>query len=353
MGSSIIIIRVRNASTSTRNIKHSCIFRTYYFFCRTGRYPKQHLYACIGWYCGKLYQCGEYLFRLQHVLYGRSCTDPSKQRELCYAAGMERRRELGLQLYRIHTCICCRYRSEPDPANPDSWAMHGRGVQITDNASDINGNPRPTTLTTGVPDLGAYEFLPTVLPPVLPATPAVAAPGTTQRFMFGTDTVQKITWTPASTVPTTVEVRRYSGVIPPGLATGQLSMYFYADVDITGTQPSSYTMQQYYIDSWLRYPIGADSKTWENRCTAAWQIASGSTVDFFGNVITENNLSFLDKFTGMTDGSAAPPPPPILTLDTSNRGRRFWVGYGHHYGFSTNGQDMVLYLSAEHSANVQ
>ena len=57
---------------------------------------------------------------------------------------------------------------EPDPANADSWAMHGRGVQITDNASDINGNPRPTTLTTGVPDLGAYEFLPTVLPPVFP-----------------------------------------------------------------------------------------------------------------------------------------------------------------------------------------
>ena len=171
--------------------------------------------------------------------------------------------------------------------------------------------------------------------------------------MFGTDTVQKITWAPASTVPTAVEVRRYSGVIPPGLATGQLSMYFYSDVDITGTQPSNYRMQQYYIDSWLRnIPSEPTVKLGRTDATAAWQVASGSTVDFYGNVITEDNLSFLDKFTGMTDGAAPPPPPPILTLDTSNRGRRFWVGYGHHYGFSTNGQDMVLYLSAEDSANV-
>jgi len=82
---------------------------------------------------------------------------------------------------------------QPDLTNADVWAMHGRGVQIADNTSDINGNPRPVTLTTGVPDLGAYEFLPTVQPPVLPATPAAPAAGSTQVFMFGTDTVQNIT----------------------------------------------------------------------------------------------------------------------------------------------------------------
>ncbi len=41
----------------------------------------------------------------------------------------------------------------------------------------------------------------------------------------------------------------------------------------------------------------------------------------------------------------------------SNRGREFWVGYGHHQemeGFTpTNGQDMILYFSAEQTANVR
>ena len=243
---------------------------------------------------------------------------------------------------------------QPDVTNPDVWAMHGRGVQITDNATDINGNIRPTTLTAGVPDMGAYEFLPTVQPPVLPATPAAPAAGTTQVFMFGTDTVQKITWAPASTVPTTVDVRRYSGIIPPGLAPGQQSMYYYTDVDITGSAPTNFTNQQFYIDPWMRdIPSEPTVKLGRTNTAGTWLVASGSVVDDLGNVITESNLSFLDKFTGMTDGVAPPPAvPPVFTLDTSNRGKRFWVGYGHHYGFSSNSQDMALYLSAEDSANV-
>ncbi|MBI1344516.1 MAG: T9SS type B sorting domain-containing protein [Terrimonas sp.] len=244
---------------------------------------------------------------------------------------------------------------EPDITNPDVWAMHGRGVQIIDNDADFNMNPRPTTLTTGVPDLGAYEFLPTVDPPNLPSTPAAPAPGITQVFMFGTDTVQKISWAPGSTVPTTVNVKRYSGIIPPGLATGQQSMYFYTQNDITGNAPSNYTMQQFYIDPWLRdIPSEPTVKLGRTDASNAWIIASTSSVETYNNVISEQELSFMDKFTGMTDGIAPPPPPDdlVLSTDTSNRGRRFWVGYGHHYGFSTNGQDMVLYLSAEDSANV-
>ncbi len=244
---------------------------------------------------------------------------------------------------------------QPDAANANSWAMHGRGVQITDNASDINGNPRPTTLLTGVPDLGAYEFLPTVLPPVLPATPAAPAAGITQVFMFGTDTVQKISWAPASTVPTTVQVRRYSGIIPPGLTAGQKSMYFYADVDYTGSAPTNFKMEQFYIDPWMR-DIGAEPTVKMGRTNAAtaWLASSNSTVHTFYNLITEENLNFLDKFTGMTDGVAPPPPGGggFVTTDTSNRGRRFWVGYGHHSFFNVNTQSMVLYLSAEQAANV-
>lgn len=36
----------------------------------------------------------------------------------------------------------------------------------------------------------------------------------------------------------------------------------------------------------------------------------------------------------------------------TNKGREFWVGYGHNNLFTTNAQDMVVYLSAEQPANV-
>jgi hypothetical protein len=170
--------------------------------------------------------------------------------------------------------------------------------------------------------------------------------------MFGTDTVQKVSW--GATVPTSAEVRRYSGVIPPNLAAGQQSMYFYTDVDITGSAPSSYTLKQFYIDPWMRnIPSEPTVKMGRTNAANNWIVSSASAVDLFNNVITESGLSFMDKFTGMTDGQAPSPTiPPGFTTDTSNRGRRFWVGYGHHYGFSTNGQTMVLYLSAEQAANV-
>ncbi len=243
---------------------------------------------------------------------------------------------------------------QPDVANANSWAMHGRGIQIEDNNADINGNPRPTTLLTGVPDLGAYEFLPSVLPPLLTGIPAVPAAGTSQVFMFGTDTVQIIKWNAGSTVPETIGVRRYSGVLPPGLATGQQSMYYYTDVDYTGSAPTNFDMKQFYIDSWMRnIPAENTVKLGRTDAAAAWFVSSASTVQTYYNTISEQNLVFLDKFTGMTDGLAT--PNIGIPQEPSNRGRRFWVGYGHHSFFAdaTGGsQSMELYISAEEATNV-
>ena len=45
----------------------------------------------------------------------------------------------------------------------------------------------------------------------------------------------------------------------------------------------------------------------------------------------------------------------LLAQNLSNRGKDFWVGYGHHQFMEpgqTNSQEMVLYFSAEQPANV-
>ncbi len=243
---------------------------------------------------------------------------------------------------------------KPNLTSPDVWALHGRGQHIAGNDYDFNNNPRPTTLTTGVPEMGVYEFLPTALPTILTATPADPAPGITQTFMYGTDTVAKVTYDATAPVPTSINLRRYSGVLPTGLSTGQQSMYFYTDIDVDAQGPYKYKMQQFYVDPWRGF-IPSENQIKLGRTNAAdiWEVISPSRVDISANVISDSDIVHFDRYTGLAgDPTIDPPPPYITVIDTSNRGTRFWVPYGHHYSFSTNNQNMWLYLSAEDSANV-
>ena len=238
---------------------------------------------------------------------------------------------------------------QPDLANPNVWAMHGRGIQIGDNTRDINNSPRPTTLTTGVPDLGAYEFFPTVQPTVLTPVPATPAPNSTQVFMYGTDTVMKVTW--GATAPPDVTAQRFSGVPPTGNKPSPDSMFFYTRLQSTVAGNFPYKMDLFYIDPWQgsipnEHQIGLGKTTQSN----VWVVGFNSRVDTRKNVITESNLTFYDKFTGFVN----PYAPPILPdKDSSNRGRRFWVAYPVNQLNGGSGQEMVLYLSALETANVQ
>jgi trimeric autotransporter adhesin len=235
----------------------------------------------------------------------------------------------------------------PNLTDSTVWAMHGRGVQIPGNDYDFNNDPRPTILTAGVPDLGAYEFVPTSVPPVLTAIPAAPAAGITQTFMFGTDTVSKITWGPV--VPATISMRRYSGVTPPGLTPATPHMYFYTDVETTGSGMSGFSKKDFFIDpwqGWIKHQYQA--RLGRTDAAGSWTMGANSAVDTSVNVIAENGLTSLFKFTGLVDVNAVPPPPPVFTqqIDSSNMGKRFWVAYANSHDFTINYQDMVLYLSA-------
>jgi trimeric autotransporter adhesin len=235
----------------------------------------------------------------------------------------------------------------PDLANPDVWAIHGRGVQIPGNNADFSGNPRPTTLTQGVPDLGAYEFFPTAQPTLLVPTPATPAPNTTQTFMYGTDTVMKITWGP--TAPPTAGVRRYSGVVPANLPAGMDSMFFYTKVEVPNNAISGYNAQVYYIDPWQgSIPNQNQLGLGKTTASGAWIVGFSSRVNTAKKFIFQNGLDYVDRFTGLVNPYA---PPVLPDKDSSNRGRRFWVAYPENQ--LNGGQEMVLYLSAQEAANVQ
>lgn len=243
---------------------------------------------------------------------------------------------------------------KPDLNSPEVWAMHGRGVQIEGNDRDFNDSIRPTTLTAGVPDLGAYEFLPNTDPTLLDGVPAVPTPGSSQYFMYGTDTVMTITYDASAPVPASIQLRRFSGVLPTGLSAGQQPMYFYNQL-IAPAGNYKYTVRQNYIDPWRGFiPTESMIKVGYTDTANNWQASNPTTIDIFENLMRDTSVRInFDRFTGLAgDPNIAPLPPYISVTDSSNRGTRFWVPYGHHYSFSFNAQNMWLYLSAQDSANV-
>ncbi|MCZ2223231.1 MAG: gliding motility-associated C-terminal domain-containing protein [Chitinophagales bacterium] len=238
----------------------------------------------------------------------------------------------------------------PDLNDHNVWAMHGRGVQIDGNNIDHDGNTRPTTLIAGVPDLGAYEFYPNVDPTVLSVIPANPAPNTTQTFYYGTDTVMKITW--KATAPSSIELRRYSGVVPSGLAAASLdSMYFYVQANIPGGSDYDYEARLFYLDPWLgsiQQPtqLGIGKTTASN----AWVVNVNSRNEIAKRMLYDLDAHYLDKFTGLFNPYA---PPVIPDRDSSNRGTHFYFAYAANQLNAGTTQEMTYYIATfEEPANV-
>lgn len=137
----------------------------------------------------------------------------------------------------------------PSATNANSWSVNGRGIHIDGDTMDVAGNPRPRTTADGVPDLGAYSFTPTALPPATVATPAMPSANSDQVFTFGEDTVAVISW--GNTVPNNaVTIRQYTGTKANPINAGVERMFFYTAID---GNDILYTAQPkvYYKDPWI------------------------------------------------------------------------------------------------------
>lgn len=183
----------------------------------------------------------------------------------------------------------------PDAANDGSWSLNGRGIHLANNNKDVNGNSRVVNRADGVPDIGAFEFTPTAVPPVAQATPAAPAAGTTQVFTFGQDTVAAITWAAGVTVPASVTVSQYTGTLPVGIiSVSPSSMYFYTDVAVpAGTY--SHTTDLYYKDPWMGTTAG------ESGLRLAKKDGTNSWVPYALPASVSNTARNIISTTGLVD----------------------------------------------------
>ena len=103
----------------------------------------------------------------------------------------------------------------PNTADPNCWLMNGNGIAISSIGLDILTNPRSTTIAGGGTDIGAYEFDPSVAPPVESVTPSVS-PLAVSNFNFGEQYIASIDVTALGSL-TNVDLQYYSGTEPVGL----------------------------------------------------------------------------------------------------------------------------------------
>lgn len=205
----------------------------------------------------------------------------------------------------------------PDPSDSASWSLNGRGIHL-DTAyrpfigTDKLGNIRPMTRPEGVPDIGAYEFTPTSLPPVARQI-GVIAPDSTTLFLSvfsPKDTIIKLKWDNFSTVPDYLTVRQYTGESPVGRTGMPNYMYFSTGIEDQGIGSYQYEADLYYKDQWLGTTpseTGNGLTTFQN----VWTLPSG-TVDPDRNIIHATAQSIFGILTG-TD-MINPLPVQLLSL---------------------------------------
>ncbi|RYE24696.1 MAG: T9SS type A sorting domain-containing protein [Sphingobacteriales bacterium] len=193
----------------------------------------------------------------------------------------------------------------PNPAKDASWSLNGRGIHMPGNDIDRDGNPRETNAAAGVPDIGAYEFEPTTIPPLAVAEPTTIAAGATQVFTFGQDTVATLAWAPNSVVSNTIEVRQYSGHKGPSYPAGTNNMYFYTDL-LTQNVTADYKADVYYHDNWLgNISAETDLRVFKKLNPNPWVAYNEnlSGVDVNRNIISATDVTSTGLFTGVENGA--------------------------------------------------
>jgi hypothetical protein len=105
-------------------------------------------------------------------------------------------------------------------SNTEAWLVAGKGIAVSGQNIDYDGNTRATTIGGGCTDIGADEFgTPSVIPP-LATQSGPPAPGTTTSYTLWGRTLCQIMWGPNGTFPSSMNVRYYSGVNNPNVVSG-------------------------------------------------------------------------------------------------------------------------------------
>ncbi len=217
---------------------------------------------------------------------------------------------------------------KPAVNNAMAWAANGRAQQTMFVPRDITGANRSTLVRTGAPDIGAFEFTPTVNPAPMTITGSIGG-GNTQRMISYGDTVATLVWGYSGTLPTAISGTYHTGAVvsdptnngnnpnaeimdvfwritPSGGSLYAYDVTFTFDPNMLGTVP-------FMSDLKLAQKTSAAAGTWKH--FGASMTAVDSVNYRFGVAGMSNDLG---DFTGTTD--LAPLPVTLSKFEAMRNG---------------------------------
>lgn len=221
----------------------------------------------------------------------------------------------------------------PLATNSSTWVLNGRGYHDFGLNSDIAGNFRSEAVSTGAPDIGAYEFTPVAAPPVSTVVGTIGY-GNTQYFISFGDTIGSLTWGYSGTLPTSVNMAFYPGTLISNRATSPNNN---VNIDTAAHLMDAYWRvsqnggSNFYYDVRLRYkpfqlgtvPSETDLRFADrqvNTYHSWWRNNNFSTIlDTVNNIIGMNFISDTSTYTGTTDISS-PLPVKLNSLRATKSG---------------------------------
>ena len=197
-------------------------------------------------------------------------------------------------------------------ASPLSWYFNGKGIagaSIANLNTDIEGNPRGTTLGFGV-DIGSNEFSTTTTPPQLTVTGAPIANGTS-TLSFASRPIATVNWGSVGTVPTAISGTFYSGVNPPATFTPARFLNSYVELSATAGAGYNYRVNYNYDIALLGSVTAESNLRMASRIGGTWRFDSTSSVNTVNKIISNTGVNIaMGIFTG-TDASA---PLPVQLI---------------------------------------
>lgn len=113
--------------------------------------------------------------------------------------------------------------------NYQAWIVSGKGLAISGQGGDFEGNTRPTSISGGCTDIGSDEL--TATPPNNPSATVDLAPGSgvTSNYTLWGRTLVTINWgTGGSSYPSAMTIKYYSGVSPQNVVSGNYSNSYWS-----------------------------------------------------------------------------------------------------------------------------
>ncbi len=204
--------------------------------------------------------------------------------------------------------------------NANSWYVNGKGIPLAGYTGDFANasGVRSTSLSAGTSDIGSVEFNTATTPPSALASAAPALNATT-NYTFANRRIASLAWGASGTVPTSVDVKFYSGVVAPNLTPSRTQFNSYINTTATGGSGYTYQANLIYDSVYLGNVSGSINARLAHYGAPSWYLLPSGGVNPVAGTIAGGAIhSVFGVFTG-TDISN-PLPVQLLNFEAKANG---------------------------------